>query len=94
LNTQTTTYVVGQLYVHVLSSAVSGGALDWRFQGRDREVLRQLWPDSPYGFMWPPPTTDDDDADRIAGSMMQLGLRVLGLPPARKLFDTRADRDR
>jgi hypothetical protein len=94
LNTQTTTYVVGQLYVHVISSAVSGGALDWQFQGRDRAILRPIWPDSPYGFAWPPPTMNDRDADRIAGSMMELGLRVLGLPTTQQLLRTHSTHTR
>jgi hypothetical protein len=86
LNTQTTTYVVGKLYIHALSSGVSGGALDWRFQGRDLRILRQIWPASEYGVMWPPPTMNDRDADRIAGALMQLSLRVLGLPPTQQLL--------
>ncbi len=80
MNAQTTTYAVGRLYIHALSSAVPGGALDWQFQGRDHDLLRQLWPTAPYSLLWPPPTMNDKDADRIAGALMEFSLRILGLP--------------
>jgi hypothetical protein len=86
MNTQTTTYVAGRLYVHVLSSAVSGGALDWRFRDHhDRHVLRQIWPATGYSLLWPPPTMNDRDADRIAGALMQFSLSFLGLPRVEQL---------
>jgi hypothetical protein len=85
-NTQTTSYVVGRLYVHAVSSAVSGGALNWQFQGRDRQVLRQIWPASTYSVVWPPPAMEDRDADRIADALMSLALRVVGLPPTKILL--------
>lgn len=79
LNTQTTTYVAGRLYVHALSSGVSGGALNWQFQSSDSHVLRRIWPAVDYSFLWPPPTMNDQDADRIAGAMMKFSLDFLGL---------------
>ena len=69
-----------------ISSAVSGGALDWQFEGRDCEVLRQIWPRNTFSIVWPPPTMKDHDADRIAGAMMELALRVVGLPTAKQLL--------
>jgi hypothetical protein len=86
MNTQTTTYVVNRLYVHALSSGVAGGALDWQFRGRDRELLRQIWPAGGYSYVWPPPTMTDADADRISVAMMQRGLRAVGLPPIQQLL--------
>jgi hypothetical protein len=80
VNTQTTTYVAGRLYVHALSSAVAGGALDWKFAGRDLGVLRKIWPASDFSFVWPPPTMSDTDADRVASAMLEFSLGHLGLP--------------
>jgi hypothetical protein len=85
-NTQTTTYSVGRLFVHALSSGVAGGALNFQFQGRDLMVLRRLWPANTFSLKWPSPVMNDRDADRIAGALLQLSLRVVGLPPTKVLL--------
>ena len=85
-NTQSTTYVVGRLFVHVLSSEVLYEGVDLQFQGANARLLRQIWPPSEFSVLWPPPTMDDRDADRIAGAMMQAALRGLGLPSLEKLI--------
>jgi hypothetical protein len=62
-NTQATTFVIGKLYVHALSTAIGGGI--------NRQRVRvpgvvQLWPfkQSPMG--WPRRSLTDDEAERIA----------------------------
>lgn len=80
LNSQTTIYAVGRLFVYALSSAVSGGLLDWEFTGPDSRSLRQILPVSEYSVVWPTPPMNDRTADRIADSVMSFSLRLLGLP--------------
>jgi hypothetical protein len=62
-NTQTTTFVVGKLYVHVLSTAIRGGINRQRIL---MSSIAQLWPfkTSPVG--WPRTPLTDDEAERIA----------------------------
>lgn len=67
VNTQTTTYVVGQLYIHVMSSTYAEIPDRWRFDVQATEYLRVIWPPSK-PIVWPPSRTlNDQQADYIAG---------------------------
>jgi hypothetical protein len=63
-NTQTMTFRVGRLYVHVRSS-MTDIFENWRFVRPD--LLGQIWPVRRNLIVWPPRTTlSDRDADAIA----------------------------
>jgi hypothetical protein len=64
-NTQTTTFVVGRLYVHVMSSPMDIFD-DWRFA--KPELMKQIWPIKRNIVGWPPKTLSDRDADGIAAA--------------------------
>jgi hypothetical protein len=64
-NTQTMSFVVGRLYVHVRSSATDIFE-NWRFARPD--VLAQIWPIRRNIVAWPLKTLTDRDADGIANS--------------------------
>lgn len=64
-NTQTMTFVVGRLYVHVASSTTDIFE-DWRLQRTN--LLAQIWPIRRNVIGWPPKTMTDRDADNIAGA--------------------------
>lgn len=68
-NTQTTAYVVGQLFVYVFSSAIPEVVTLWRFDGRADTLLRRVWPPNDLDIGWPPSETMlDRDADSIAAA--------------------------
>lgn len=65
-NTQTMTFRVGRLYVHVRSS-VTDVFENWRFVRPD--LLAQIWPIRRNLIAWPPRATlTDRDADGIASA--------------------------
>jgi hypothetical protein len=65
-NTQTMTFVVGRLFIHVASS-VTDIFEDWRLARPD--LLAQIWPIKRNIIGWPPRMTiSDRDADAIAGA--------------------------
>jgi hypothetical protein len=69
LNTQTTTYVIGQAYIHVLTSTYGDVVSDWRFGSRRASVLTQILPIINDTVSWPPTISmTGDDADFIAGA--------------------------
>jgi hypothetical protein len=77
-NTQTTTIVIGKLYIHVLSSDIAGIVRKQEFVGNERKLLyrihayRRLSP-----LTWPPPRRmSDRDADAIASAFSERGLRI------------------
>jgi hypothetical protein len=71
-NTQTSTFVVGQLYVTVISSAHQRLASKWHFNARSNALLRQMWPVRDRSIRWPPlEALTDDDADRIASAFFR-----------------------
>jgi hypothetical protein len=66
-NTQTTTFIVGQLYIHAFSSASPGLTSKWRLDAQGPRILAQLWPVKESFIAWPTNDIRDRDADRIAG---------------------------
>jgi hypothetical protein len=71
-NTQTMTFVVGRLYVHVCSS-VTDVFEDWRLSRP--YMLAQIWPIRRNIVVWPPKTISDRNADQIASAFQQAILR-------------------
>lgn len=53
-NTQTTTFVVGQLYIHAMSSSVPNLVDRFVFTGSGAPKLRQIWPIINDKVNWPP----------------------------------------
>jgi hypothetical protein len=66
-NTQTTAFVVGQLYIFAASSVTD--VFDrWEAPGEGGAKLAQIWPIRRNIVAWPTKTLSDRDADQIAGS--------------------------
>jgi hypothetical protein len=67
-NTQTTTFVIGKLYVHVLSTALRGAINRQRIQVPG---VAQLWPFKASLIGWPRTPTTDDQAEGISMAYIQ-----------------------
>jgi hypothetical protein len=67
-NVQTTTFVVGELYISVLSGPFQPliDTWDWRTARRARARLVQIWPIKYLNIFWPPPPIPDADAESFA----------------------------
>jgi hypothetical protein len=78
-NTQTTTLVFGQLYVHVFSSVHPKVVAKAWIGGKGIEKLAQIWPVREHFIAWPFSPMSDKDADTISGAIFknldELGLR-------------------
>jgi hypothetical protein len=75
-NTQTTTFVVGQLYVHAGSTSLPEA---FEFVGAGTARLTRIWPVND-AVIWPPPVLSDQEADIIANAFfnrVQLAGRTL-----------------
>ena len=61
-NTQSTTFLVGKLYVHVISSAISRIIRKQDIVGQGRLLFPRLWPIRRSPLAWPPfrPITDEE----------------------------------
>jgi hypothetical protein len=68
-NTQTTTFVVGQLYVHVMSSVNPDNINKWATMlPRAEWLLVPLFPQKESFIAWPPTSIADRQADAIASA--------------------------
>jgi hypothetical protein len=91
LNTETSTYVFGQFFIHVLSMSVDHIDIlhDWQMPNGCHAALRQIWPMVHQNITWPPAISlDVDSASTAAGSFYNFCKRGearrrarLGLPP-------------
>jgi hypothetical protein len=80
-NTQTTTFVIGKLYIHVLSSDIAGIVRKNEIVGGGRKLLYRIHPFRRSPLTWPPSLRmSDQDADAIASAFSERGIRtaVLG----------------
>jgi hypothetical protein len=78
LNTQSTTFTVGRLYIHCISSRFPEVVKEFRFSGADGRFLHRIWPPRSSVIYWPPRhTLADHDADRVASTFFQW-LRKMG----------------
>lgn len=65
LSRQTSTFVIGKLYIHVFSSTIEN--VFYGFQGRLGSVLHAVQPVADSDITWPPPIfLTDEDAGQIA----------------------------
>jgi hypothetical protein len=66
-NTQSTTFMVGELFAHVMSAAFPNHARDWdwRIWPRANEALTQIWPLKESAVVWPTVSVSMTDADAI-----------------------------
>jgi hypothetical protein len=64
-NTQTTTFMVGEFFVHVLSGSFANQVRDWdwRTWPRAHQVLTQIWPVKESMTVWPIRAASVTDAD-------------------------------
>jgi hypothetical protein len=76
-NTQTTTFLVGKLYVHVLSSEIERITRSQDIRGAGRKLLYRLWPIRSSPVNWPPPLTmSDADAEAIASAFINRARKI------------------
>jgi len=66
-NTQTTTFVVGQLYIQTFSCALPKITDKWSLDRQGPSILSQLWPVKESFIAWPTNDIRDSDAYRISG---------------------------
>jgi hypothetical protein len=65
-NTQATTFVVGRIYAHVVSSVFASVPRKIRLHSPGVLKLRRIWYPSLSPHAWPPPTLSDAEADAIS----------------------------
>jgi hypothetical protein len=68
-NTQTTTFVAGQFYLHVFVCPFHEILGRFELAPRARALLAPIWPIREDAIFWPPHVMTDRDADRIAASI-------------------------
>lgn len=71
-NSQASTHVVGDLYIHIIRSPMANLARDFPFNPTVAAKLRPIWPLTTYSIVWPPPAMTDQDADYVAGAVLEL----------------------
>jgi hypothetical protein len=88
-NTQSTTFVIGRLFIHVISSAEAGAV--GGFSGPIGNKLIRLWPTPKGGFLklsaqpiqWPPPDgLLDDEVKFVADAFFNSAAGISDMPPA------------
>jgi hypothetical protein len=80
-NTQTTTLVIGKLYIHVLSSEIVSIVRRQNMGRSEKTLLYRIHPLKKSPLVWPPSVEmSDQDADVIASAFSERGIRtaVLG----------------
>lgn len=80
-NTQTTTFVVGQLYIHAISSSFPKVVDLFRFVGSASDKIACIWPGPDTAIDWPLRTLTDVEADRITNTFFNWALRSTGRDP-------------
>jgi hypothetical protein len=83
-NTQATTFAIGDIYVTVLSSAITEIVRRWHFGPRGAQLLKQIWPTIHRAVHWPLPFMALDDATVFAGAFFRSGTGIQ--VPYGKLF--------
>lgn len=71
-NTQTTTLVFGQLYVHVFSSPFPAIIAKAGVGNKGVEKVAQIWPRREHFIAWPFTPMSDRDADTIVGAIFRI----------------------
>jgi hypothetical protein len=77
-NYQTTSFVVGKLYVHTFSGQASDLIMRWDWQNAPRalDALRQIWPLDKDVLRWPAATMNDQDASGIATAFIRRSAEI------------------
>lgn len=75
-NTQATTFSVGELYVTVLSSALTEVVRRWHFGTEGQRLLRQIWPVVDAIIHWPPAYMTAEDAASFSGAFFRSGTGI------------------
>jgi hypothetical protein len=70
-NTQSSSFVVGPLFIVAISSAIPRLAKKWTFNDASEAVLRQIWPIQRPSIAWPLPAMTDEEADRISSAFFR-----------------------
>jgi hypothetical protein len=77
-NTQTMTFVIGKLYIHVLSSEIASVVRKNEMRRGVKALLHRIHPIKKSPLAWPPPMQiTDGDADTIARAFGERGRRNL-----------------
>lgn len=80
-NTQTTTFVAGQLYIHAMSSALPRVVEMFRFVGSGSAKIACIWPAATEIISWPLRTLTDGEAHAISNEFFNSALRSTGRDP-------------
>jgi hypothetical protein len=75
-NSQASSQVIGQLFIHVLRSPMPNLIPRWKFVLPDRGSLFRIWPPTQTSISWPGKTLSDFDALVIANEFMNFMLRL------------------
>jgi hypothetical protein len=71
-NSQVSTQVIGQLFIHVMRSTMPDlAAPKWKFRLPSGEALFRIWPPVGTSIVWPTGTISDSTADYIAGAFKE-----------------------
>jgi hypothetical protein len=68
-NSNISTQVVGQMFIHVIRSPASRFIKRWRFSTPDKGSLYRIWPPSQFSVTWPSNSMSDRDADYAASAL-------------------------
>lgn len=76
-NTQSTTYTVGELYIHAISCRIPRATREFRFQAPLDNALFEIWPTRGHTLAWPPPRVlNDSEALAISTSFLDAFRRL------------------
>ena len=75
-NSQASTQVIGQLFIHVFRSPMPNLITRWKFTLPDRGSLFRIWPPTQTSIVWPGKMLSDFDALFIANEFMNFMLRI------------------
>ena len=74
-NSNTTTQVIGKLFIQVIHCPMRFGVERWRFATPNGGTLFRIWPVSQISIKWPGNPLNDGDADAVAAALPTLILR-------------------
>ena len=77
-NTQTTSFVAGQLYIHAMSSALPRAVEMFQFVGSGSAKIACIWPAATEIISWPLPILTDGEAHAISNEFFNRALQSTG----------------
>jgi hypothetical protein len=75
-NSQASTQVIGELFIHVLRSPMPNLIPRWKFAPPNGGALFRIWPRSEVSIIWPQQTMTDMDAVYTANAFMNFMLGI------------------